>query len=387
MPLYVSIAFVPEARLHWYAQTARWVSHYRQLPQVLMTSDTLFMVVAWITAIVPVRWAWRSTSVDSWWTPQDVVLDTYQHQQLVLHHVLMELEHVLARDLVLTVVGSSDGRAYVQRRLVISGSGGSIRHSCETAPRARLRIYHPDWQGQVETPIQLLGLIHEVRAGFFLVQMLAKLCLRQEDMLNAMCLDRSFLFFLQAGKGSILPTMLGLKRMAHTEAAGWRDLSSETGAFLEGSGGACPTNWQTQYRRQRRRTMRQPPEQADLECPERMELHVLGSAGKVPETHQARAAVLCSSPGDLGLVVTARGQYRVDPQIRSDEAHEPGGDSGRQPAGDPVALGPFIAQPGITPAFWSPTRLVRKRLGTNGAPENSHHLTPLAQAIARQVRK
>ena len=168
MPLYVPLAFVPEARLHWYAQAARWVSHFRQLPQVLMTSDTLFLVVAWISAIVPFRWAWHSTNVDSWWTPQDVVIDTYQHQHLVLHHVLMELEHVLARDLVLTVVGSSDGRTYVQRRLVISGSGGSIRHTCETAPHARLRIYHPDWQGQIETSIQLLGLIHEVRAGFFL---------------------------------------------------------------------------------------------------------------------------------------------------------------------------------------------------------------------------
>ena len=58
--------------------------------------------------------------IDSWWTPQDVVIDTYSHQQLILHHVLMELEHVLARDLVLTVAGSSDGKAYVQRRLVIT---------------------------------------------------------------------------------------------------------------------------------------------------------------------------------------------------------------------------------------------------------------------------
>ena len=286
------------------------------------------------------------------WTPQDVVLDTYQHQQLVLHHVLMELEHVLARDLVLTVVGSSDGRAYVQRRLVISGSGGSIRHSCETAPHARLRIYHPDWQGQVETSIQLLGLIHEVRAGFFLSSDAGETLFEAGRHAQCHVLGSKFPF-LPTGREGIHTAYhaRGLKRMAHTEAAGWRDLSSETGAFLEGSGGACPTNWQTQYRRQRRRTMRQPPEQADLECPERMELHVLGSAGKVPETHQARAAVLCSSPGDLDLVGTARSQYRVDPQIRSDEAHEPGGDSGRQPAGDPVALGPFIAQPGITPAL------------------------------------
>ena len=47
--------------------------------------------------------------------------------------------------------------------------------------------------------------------------MLAKLCLRQEDMINAMCLDRSFLLFLQAGKGSILPTMLTASKEWHTQ--------------------------------------------------------------------------------------------------------------------------------------------------------------------------
>ena len=50
-----------------------------------------------------------------------------------------------------------------------------------------------------------------------LVQMLAKLCLRQEDMINAMCLDCNFLLFLQAGKGSILPTMLTASKEWHTQ--------------------------------------------------------------------------------------------------------------------------------------------------------------------------
>ena len=41
-----------------------------------------------------------------------------------------------------------------------------------------------------------------------LLMMLAKLTLRQEDMLNQMALDRSFLLFLQAGRGSILLEMI-----------------------------------------------------------------------------------------------------------------------------------------------------------------------------------
>ena len=38
--------------------------------------------------------------------------------------------------------------------------------------------------------------------------MLAKLILRQEGQLNQLHLDKSFIFFVQAGKGSILPLML-----------------------------------------------------------------------------------------------------------------------------------------------------------------------------------
>ena len=41
-----------------------------------------------------------------------------------------------------------------------------------------------------------------------LTLMLARLCLRQEDMLNAMSMDRSFIIFLQCGKGNIMPLML-----------------------------------------------------------------------------------------------------------------------------------------------------------------------------------
>lgn len=50
-----------------------------------------------------------------------------------------------------------------------------------------------------------------------LVQMLAKFCLRHEDMLNAICFERSFLLFLQAGKRSIFPTMFMASKEWHTQ--------------------------------------------------------------------------------------------------------------------------------------------------------------------------
>ena len=48
-----------------------------------------------------------------------------------------------------------------------------------------------------------------------LLTMLAKLTLRQEDQLNQLNLDRTFLLFIQAGKSSILPQMLQLSKTWH----------------------------------------------------------------------------------------------------------------------------------------------------------------------------
>lgn len=41
-----------------------------------------------------------------------------------------------------------------------------------------------------------------------LIQMVARLCLRQEDQMNALNLDRSFLLFVQCGRGNLMPLMI-----------------------------------------------------------------------------------------------------------------------------------------------------------------------------------
>ena len=45
--------------------------------------------------------------------------------------------------------------------------------------------------------------------------MLACLYLRQEDLLNIMSMDRSFMVFLQCGKGSLMPLMLQASKAWH----------------------------------------------------------------------------------------------------------------------------------------------------------------------------
>ena len=54
-----------------------------------------------------------------------------------------------------------------------------------------------------------------------------------------------FFFFLQAGKSSILPTVLtASKRMAHSETIGRRHMNFEISAFPEGGGVNGPEGWQ-----------------------------------------------------------------------------------------------------------------------------------------------
>ena len=53
--------------------------------------------------------------------------------------------------------------------------------------------------------------------GGNLATILDKLTLRQEDQLNQLHLDRTFIFFDQAGKGSILPQMLQVSNDWHVK--------------------------------------------------------------------------------------------------------------------------------------------------------------------------
>lgn len=48
-----------------------------------------------------------------------------------------------------------------------------------------------------------------------LLLMLARLTLRQEYQLNQLALDRSFVMFLQCGKGSVMPLMLQTSKEWH----------------------------------------------------------------------------------------------------------------------------------------------------------------------------
>ena len=58
-----------------------------------------------------------------------------------------------------------------------------------------------------------------------LLRMLARLTLRQEDAISQLQLDKSFMFFIQCGRGSIMPTLL-------TQAKEWNQLKEKGEATM-----------------------------------------------------------------------------------------------------------------------------------------------------------
>lgn len=76
MILPATIAFEPEARLHWYLTVTNWIVYFHGLPQVYFHWDKIFSALTWLTAYVPIRWIWTSKSEDLCWDPFRVFVDT-----------------------------------------------------------------------------------------------------------------------------------------------------------------------------------------------------------------------------------------------------------------------------------------------------------------------
>ena len=67
------------------------------------------------------------------------------------------------------------------------------------------------WSTSLQQILRALGLYGRRE----LTMMLARLRLRQEDQLNALAMDRSFIVFLQCGKGSVMPMLLQTSKDWH----------------------------------------------------------------------------------------------------------------------------------------------------------------------------
>ena len=117
---------------------------------------------------LPLHWAWSSNSPDSWWDPRTIDLDTDPLDQVSWFcTAILELEHVLARDFVLTPAGFAHGRPYVDGRYVICRPPGHMSGPSQ-APTNKDRIIagQSSWERQIEKPIRFLNHLFEARRGF-----------------------------------------------------------------------------------------------------------------------------------------------------------------------------------------------------------------------------
>ena len=115
----------------------------------------------------PVHWAWNSDSPDTWWDPRTINMDTDPHDQVSwFRTTILELEHALARDFVLSAA-SEHGRQYVNGRYVICRPPAHTP-SPSQAPSHGARVIsgQNSWERQIETPIRLLNHLFEARRGF-----------------------------------------------------------------------------------------------------------------------------------------------------------------------------------------------------------------------------
>ena len=137
-----------------------WTIHFHDLPQVALHLGSAPLIVRWIVELLPVHWAWNSVSLDTWWDPSLINLDTHQHDQIKwLCTAILELEHALARDFVLS--------QYVHGRHVLCRSFGHIP-SPSQAPTHRAGVIsgQSSWERQIEVPLKLLNHLFEARRGY-----------------------------------------------------------------------------------------------------------------------------------------------------------------------------------------------------------------------------
>ena len=212
------LIFHPQARLLWYTHTAAWTTNFHRLPQVQLSWTPTYAIVVRVISQMPCRWAWISESRDTWWDPtaQDIP-DDLSSQQQVFQHALLELEHVLSRHCVLSSVHHALTREYVRRRSLIPDLL-DVLGSHVKRPRTQTGSDSTQISGKGRSRGRYNSSDSSSTSDYNpLIQLLAKLCLRQEDMLNQMNLDRSFMLFIQVGKGSILSNLFMASQEWHLQ--------------------------------------------------------------------------------------------------------------------------------------------------------------------------
>ena len=204
------VSFWPELRLRWFHTFVHWMAHLSDLPHLDLEVSLHHKLLDLCTLVVPCHWAWDSAEQTLLQYADIAFHSTAWIQRSLFHSLLYELEHVLAQDWFHRCLAFNlrDG-TYERRRSVFCRADGRLWQSlCQASKNGGggQIIRSPHYPKGTEEAFALIGF--GLGKDGSLISMIAKLTLRQEDQLNQIHLNKSFIFFVQTGKGSILPLML-----------------------------------------------------------------------------------------------------------------------------------------------------------------------------------
>ena len=178
-----------------------------------------------------------------------------------------------------------------------------------------------------------------------LLMMLAKLSLRQENILNQMALDRSLLLFFPGREG--IDTSghdPGMQGVASVETKHRSHLLPPSGQLLEGDRGADPKIGQAEIRQPGRSTGAGPPAEKHSDSRECPELPHMGFGRQVPSSNEAAAFDAGQNSGAHYPALPAGQSGRFDPTILRPQTDESRSDSRRYTGDNPMVLRSQLAQ-------------------------------------------
>ena len=238
------LQFRPENRLLWYTFIMRWIIPFHDLPQVALHLGIAPYIVRWIVEPLPLHWAWSSDSPNSWWDPRTIDLDTDPLDQINWFcTAILELEHALARDFILTPGGFDHGRQYVDGRHVICRPLGYLSGPSQApANRGGIIAGQSSWERQIEKPIRLLNHLFEARRGFRAPDDAGQINLAPRRYAQSNGLGPQFPSVF-TGRQRLDPTGNdpGNQGMASSETNHWSHMLPPSGQFPQSGRGDDPT--------------------------------------------------------------------------------------------------------------------------------------------------
>ena len=303
----------------------RWTIHFPDLPQVALHMGTAPYIIRWIVESLPLHWAWNSDSPDSWWDPRTIDLDTDPHDQVSWFCIaILEFEHALARDFVLSPAAFDHGGQYVDGRHVICRPSGYMSGSSQVPSyRGGIIARQSSWERQIEPPIRLLNHLFEARRGFRALDDVGQADLAPRGYAQSDGLGPQLLI-VSPGRQRFDPPGYdpSSQGMASSKIKYRSHLLSPPGQFPQSGRTPDPKIDEAEVRQPGRSPGASSQTEGHPDSRECLELPVMGLGGQMPTTYKTTATTARENSGDHHPAIPAGKSGRPDLMLLRPQVHE-----------------------------------------------------------------